>query len=99
MRTLIEEIDQVTRVIYLEVPGANVVLLQGYFETYEGLGTVRTLDIRSSLVCILTTASILEDCLNALDSIKAEIGWRMVEPNVELRDRYLGYFKRSGHLA
>jgi hypothetical protein len=37
-----EEIDSESRVLYLEVPNEQVVLLQAHFELYEGLGVVRT---------------------------------------------------------
>jgi hypothetical protein len=42
-RQATEHLDESTTVIYLEVPRRGVVLLQGYFELYEGLGMVRTL--------------------------------------------------------
>ena len=89
----IEELDSHTYAIYLEVPGSKVVLLQSLFENYEGLGTVRTLDIRKSLVCILTTSSLKEDCLRALSEMRNLVPWREVEKPEEA-DRILGYFKK-----
>jgi hypothetical protein len=92
----IESPDEYSRVVYLEVPGAKVVLLQAYFELYEGLGVVRTLDIRTSLVCIVTTASQLDECLRALEALRPEIGWRTVPlPSEAERERYLGYFSNA----
>ena len=89
----IEQLDPYTYAIYLEVPGSKVVLLQGLFENYEGLGTVRTLDIRKSLVCILTTSSVKDECLAALNGIKSLVPWREVEKPEEA-SRILGYFKK-----
>ena len=72
----IEQIDEGTCAVYLEVPGSKVVLLQAYFELYEGVGVVRTLDIRTSLVGIVTTTSLLKDCIAVLEQIQETTGWR-----------------------
>jgi hypothetical protein len=95
MNESIEKIDPYTYIIYLEVPGSRVVLLQAQFELYEGLGTVRTLDIKNSLVCIIATPTTLDDCLKLLDALKEQIHWRFAPiPDPEKRDMYLGYFKQ-----
>lgn len=75
----IRQLDDHCVAIYLEVPGSQVVELQAYFEMYESLGTVRTLDIKNSSVCILTTTSLCDECLAALDNLKARIPWRFGE--------------------
>ena len=62
------QIDQATYAFYLEVAGSKVVLLQAFFELYEGLGTVRTIDIRRSLICVLTTPTQLHQCREALEA-------------------------------
>lgn len=91
-----EQVDELTHIIYLEVPGSKVVLLQAIFELYEGVGTVRTLDIKRSLVCILTTPDMLPHCLMILDAIEPRILWRFAQrPSAEDRDRYLGYYRAS----
>lgn len=89
-------LDDQTVVIYLLVPGSQVVLLQAFFEAYEGIGTVRTLDIRSSLVCVLTTPSMLEDCRALLNSIRDRVEWRPAEPPEAGQVKKLfGYFRRE----
>jgi len=72
-------LDSETCLIYLEVPGAKVVLLQAFFELYEGLGTVRTIDIKKSQVCIITTPSFVSDCMMVLEELKYQVPWRTVE--------------------
>jgi len=72
-------LDAHTWAIFLEVPGSKIVSLQALFETYEGLGTLRTIDAQNSLVCVLTTDSLLTDCKQALDSIRNMIPWRLAE--------------------
>ena len=76
----LEKLDDGSFALYLEVPGAKVVLLQAYFELYEGIGVVRTLDIRSSLVCIVVTADMLEDCMQALAAIHDRTQWKFASP-------------------
>ena len=96
----IESPDAVGRIVYLEVPAAQVVLFQAYFELYEGLGVVRTLDCRRSLVCLMTTESVLADCLAALEELRSRIDWRPTAlPNATDRQRYIGYFSHASHYS
>lgn len=71
--------------LYLEVPASRVVWLQGFFENYEGLGTVRTLDSSKSLVCVLTTPSLERDCIAALEALRPQTAWRAWSNAAEAR--------------
>lgn len=94
LRAGTEELDEQTLAIYIEVPGSQVVLFQAYFETYEAIGLVRTLDIRQSLVSVLTTRSQFEDCFELLSSIRDEIHWHPARiPSEAMKEKYLGYGK------
>ena len=62
--------------IDLEVPKSSVVLLQGYFELHEGLGTVRTSDATQSIVTIYTGRQSLNDVFSFLKQMKPQIQWR-----------------------
>jgi hypothetical protein len=68
-------IDSDTVAFCLEVPRSHVVLLQVYFELYDGVGTVRTLDKESAVVCVLTTPSLLKDCVGVLNAIREHVTW------------------------
>lgn len=72
------KLDSHTWAFFLEVPPARVVLLQSCFETYEGLGTVRTLGEEKPIVCVLTSEDSREDCLAALQSLLPQTGWRLL---------------------
>jgi hypothetical protein len=93
-----EKLDDCTYVIYLEVDGSKVVNLQAYLELYEGIGIVRTLDIRRSLVCVLTTPSMLEHCVAVLEHIRDQVPWQPVPKPTDLdAERFLGYFRKEQH--
>lgn len=90
------ELDSITRAFFLDVPGPKVVLLQGYFETYEGVGTVRTLDIKNSLLAIVTTKDLQQECLNILESIKEEVNWRFVtDVDEDTKNRFVGFWTKE----
>lgn len=79
MNTGIIEVDTETCAIPLVVPGSQVVLLQAFFELYEGPGTVRTINIRNSLICIITTPSMVSDCIEVLEALHRQIHWRYAD--------------------
>jgi hypothetical protein len=97
----IEQIDEGTVAIYLRVPGEQVVLLQALVECHEGIGLVRTLSIRKSLVTVLTTPTMRKTCLELLESLRQEIEWELIPRPREAEEQlYLGYFgKRKGEDA
>jgi hypothetical protein len=68
-------IDADTVAFYLEVPRSHVVLLTVYFELYDGVGTVRTLDKEGAVVCVLTSPSQVQDCVNVLHAIRGQVSW------------------------
>jgi len=68
-------IDATTVAFYLEVPRSHVVLLTVYFELYDGVGTVRTLDKEGAVVCVLTTPTQVDDCIGVLHAIKDNVSW------------------------
>lgn len=88
-------LDPETAALYLEIPGSRVVLLQAYFETAEGIGIVRTLDIKRSLVTVLTTTSMLETCQSLLFAVWDRLHWQAAAPPPpKLQEHYLGYFRK-----
>ncbi len=68
-------INETTVAFYLEVPRSHVVLLQVYFELYDGVGTVRTLEGEPIVVCVLTTPSQLSDCVGVLNAAREHVSW------------------------
>lgn len=85
--------DTETCLLFLNVPGNQVVLFQAFFELYEGLATVRTIDIRRSEVMLITTPSSLPEVLQILEAIDGTVSWNFIEPpkdfnQVELFSNY-----------
>jgi len=74
------ELDSGTVAFYLEVPRSHIVLLQTYFELYDGVGTVRTLEGDRAVVCVLTTPSMANDCRNVLHAVRENVHWVQCEP-------------------
>lgn len=68
-------IDADTVAFYLEVPRSHVVLLTVFFELYDGVGTVRTLDKEGAVVSVLTTPSHVQDCIGVLNAIREYVAW------------------------
>jgi hypothetical protein len=92
---LVDQLDDQTQAIYLQVPGEDVVKLQAFFEQYEGLGIVRTLSIKKSLIAIITTPSMLNDCFRLLEDLKEQIPWtQLPRPEEAVEQLLMGYFKK-----
>ncbi len=92
-----KQLDPYTVVLYLEVPRSHVLLLQVFFELYDGVGTVRTVQItpeqsntghpsakqsgKGGVVCIITSPANVQVCANLLNSIREHVPWRLTECN------------------
>lgn len=86
-------VDKETSVICLELPPANVVLLQGVFELLEGVGILRTLNAEKALICVITTPSMVSECVGVLNSVKDTILWRIAELPTGVT--FLGDYKKD----
>ncbi len=90
-----EPLDEHTVIILIAVPSEKVVIFQAFFELYESLGIVRTLDLSRSLLSILTPSSMLEETCAMLDGIRETTLWRAVPVTEDFdRESFLGYQKK-----
>jgi hypothetical protein len=76
IKDAVELLDKDTVAIYISCPSMHIVQLQSYFEIFESVGIVRTLDSKSSMVCILTTPSMEKDCHEILQGLSDKISWQ-----------------------
>lgn len=83
--TLIQPValDDQTVALYLSVDGTQIVLLQATIESYEGVGTVRTVDIEKSLISVITTPDQVADCQTLLIGLQPYIPWRCAAAHVQ----------------
>ena len=79
----IDYIDAQTHALYLQIDPARIVALQTLFESYEGAGTVRSLNPASGIMAILTTPSMSELCVDILHSIRDTLPWQELARPVE----------------
>lgn len=73
------QVDPLTIAFYLRVPRAQVVLLQAYFELYDGVGSVRTISGDEPVVCVMTGNSLKDDCIGVLEAIREDVEWEVCE--------------------
>ena len=74
-----DSLDDIAVAIYLEVPASKVVVFQAFFDIYEAIGFVRTIDLRRSMLAVVTTKDCLEDCCSLLEAIKGMVPWRIAQ--------------------
>ena len=68
--------DESSATVFLDVDRKDIVFFQGLFESYEGVGTVRTMEKSTGLVTILSTPDMLQTVVEILSSLPAEVSWR-----------------------
>jgi len=77
----VNHLDDWALALSLEVPQDKIVILQAFLESYEGLGTVRTVEESgtgdSRIVNLLATRDTLEECMQVLESLKPLVPWRL----------------------
>ena len=79
---LIRSLDDHSSAIFVYVPPQNVVLFQAFIELYEGLAAVRTVDREGSIVCLIASNDLLDDCRALLDALQPELLWQVArEPS------------------
>ncbi len=76
------QLDDHAGVIMLRVPSKEVVWLQAFFELSEGLGAVRTYNVRENKVLILLSKDSYDDALALLSSIKELVDWEFLDEPV-----------------
>lgn len=80
MRSSAVRLDPGTLAFYLRVPRNQVVLIQAYFELYDGVGTVRTFTGDEPILRVMTTDGMLDDCIGTLMALREEVSWEIENP-------------------
>jgi hypothetical protein len=79
-------VDPQTVAFYLRLPRSHVILIQVYFELYDGVGTVRTTQGEEPVVCVLTPKAQQEDCMRVLEAIRGQVHWEISPPPTRVDD-------------
>lgn len=75
--------------LYLQVAPADIALVKFLFESYEGVGIVRTVDRRAAIIVVLVAADFLPTAREILRALQAEIACSEVEPPAAPGDDWL----------
>ncbi len=65
--------------IYLRVAPADIAFVKFVFESYEGVGIVRTIDRHVAVIVVLAVADFLDTAREILESLQAAIPWTEVD--------------------
>jgi hypothetical protein len=61
------------RPLYLQVAPSDIALVKFLFESYEGIGVVRTMDRHTAIIVVLVVSDFLPTAREILKALQAEI--------------------------
>ena len=77
------------RAVYLKVAPADIALVKFLFESYEGVGVVRTVDRRAAIIVVLVVPDLLPVARAILRDLHAQIACAEISPPVSPADDWL----------
>jgi hypothetical protein len=66
-------LDNFTVTTRISIPIHSIVYFQACFESYEGIGIVRTIDKEQGIIEIIATKDTYKECTKLIDQIMKEI--------------------------
>jgi hypothetical protein len=75
--------------IYLRVRPADIALIKFLFESYEGVGFVRTVDRREAVIVVLVAADFLHTAREILAALQADVDCEEVGAPLSQPDDWL----------
>ncbi len=75
--------------IFLQLAPTDIALLKFVFESYEGVGIVRTLDRRAATVVALVSHDFLADAWGIIEDLQGRIDCRVIEAPREAGEDWL----------
>ena len=68
--------------IHLRIPPGAIAYLKFIFESYEGIGVVRTIDRVSAIIVLIVVPDFLDVARQILDALRDEVAWEeMPDPS------------------
>jgi len=74
--------------IYLRIQREDIALIKFVFESYEGIGIVRTVDKKKATVVVLVVPDFIDHARAILDSLREHMEWHEIPPP-EVQDDWL----------
>ncbi len=75
--------------IYLEIRPEDIAYVKFIFESYEGVGIVRTVDRRKAVIVLMVVQDFLQTARLILDSLKNEVAVSEIPRPIEIGDDWL----------
>ncbi len=75
--------------VYLRLAPADIALVKFLFESYEGVGVVRTVDRRAAIIVVLVVPDLLPVARAILDDLRAQIACVEISAPVSPADDWL----------
>jgi len=75
--------------IYLQLDAADIAWVKFLFESYEGVGIVRTIDRRAAIIVVLVVSDFLSAARGVLDEIRTSVPCREVNAPPGKNDDWL----------
>jgi len=75
--------------IYLQVQPEDIAYIQAIFESYEGVGIVRTVDRRKAIIALLLVEDFLQTVRTILASLNNEVPLTVIPPPSEIGEDWL----------
>ena len=66
--------------IYLRIQRQDIALIKFVFESYEGVGIVRTVDKKKATVVVLVMPDFIDHARAILDSLREHTEWHEIPP-------------------
>lgn len=75
--------------IFLEIRPEDIAYVKFIFESYEGVGIIRTVDRKKAVIVVMVVRDFLETARLILDSLKKEVPINEIPRPVEIGEDWL----------
>ena len=75
--------------IYLEIRPEDIAYVKFIFESYEGVGIIRTVDRKKAIIVLMVVEDFLADARSILDSLRTEVFLPEIARPADLGDDWL----------
>ncbi len=77
------------REIFLQIPPEQIAYIKFIFESYEGVGIIRTVDRKKAAIVLLAAPDFAETAENILESLRREVPLVEIPRPADMNDDWL----------